>query len=486
MNLLIVDDQINVLNGLLKAIHFEELGFDGVETAMSTNESLDILSKKTIDVMMTDIEMPGRNGLTLNSIVKAKYPDVMRIVLTSHAEFSYAQASVKLGCFDYIVQPAPFEDIEAALKKAINAVNVNYNNRRLNQYGHLFHVNKLDFVSSIVQKLYSNDPEDLAASIQLLNEAGFPLRENSLVQLLVVDVFAYTHKSPSYPAQQKIMVAIHDSLKDSTLYQKFTPLVSLNPCRQFNILLLEKEGSKFPVEEEAIDSFYRTFCDKMSPFPVACYIGKMFHFSEVCLALASANQYIRNNVADKTILDHIDQGEFLQHSTTTFLPDHQAYWSKLLYSGQRGLLKKDIEFCLDTQLPLMSNRFQALCDIHRQLIQLFFQYYYDQGIEISSLFNESFTYQDCMSSFGTVSEVKHIVDFLLETGNFSHSHDEPDYIERAKKYISENYNRLLSVKEVSEHVHLNPEYFTRLFKLQTGKSLKNYIIDCKLMMPRIC
>lgn len=136
MNILIVDDQISVLKGLLNGIHFQELGFTSVDTAMSTGEALKILEKKPIHILLTDVEMPGRNGLELNSIVKEKYPDVLRIVLTSHAVFSYAQTSIKLGCFDYIVQPAPFEDIEATLKRAIDAVNVNYNNRRITRYGH--------------------------------------------------------------------------------------------------------------------------------------------------------------------------------------------------------------------------------------------------------------------------------------------------------------------------------------------------------------
>ena len=484
MNILIVDDQINVLSGILKAIHFEELGFDSVETAMSAAEALEILEKKPIHIMMTDIEMPGPNGLELNSIVREKYPDILRIVLTSHAEFSYAQASVKLGCFDYIVQPTPFEDIEAALKKAINAVKVNYNNRRLNQYGSLFQVNKTDFVGTIVQKLYSNGPEDMERSIELLNEAGYPVHQDSMAQLLVVDVFAYTHSTPGYPAQRAIMAAISSALKAVPPFANFNLLVSLNPYRQFTILLLEKEDSHFPAEEKAISDFYDSLCQRFPDFPIACYIGDLFQFSNIQLAVTAANHYIRNNVADEPTLAHIDQGLLLQEDNPASLPDYQNYWSKLLYSGQRGLLKKDIDFCLDTKLAVMPNRFQALCDLHRQIIQLFFKYYYDKGIDVSSLFNESFTYQDCMSSFGTVEEVKHTVDFLLDATFSTQPQAAPDYIEKAKEYISENYNRLLSVKEVADYVHLNPEYFTRLFKTETGQNLKNYIIDCKLMMAK--
>ena len=76
------------------------------------------------------------------------------------------------------------------------------------------------------------------------------------------------------------------------------------------------------------------------------------------------------------------------------------------------------------------------------------------------------------------------MDFLLDATFSTQPQAAPDYIEKAKEYISENYNRLLSVKEVADYVHLNPEYFTRLFKTETGQNLKNYIIDCKLMMAK--
>lgn len=47
--------------------------------------------------------------------VSENYPDIVCILLTSHADFSYAQESIKLGCFDYVVQPAPYQEIEDAL-----------------------------------------------------------------------------------------------------------------------------------------------------------------------------------------------------------------------------------------------------------------------------------------------------------------------------------------------------------------------------------
>lgn len=106
MNVLIVDDQISVIKGILSGVHFKELGIDVVRTATSSEEALAILSEGPVDIMLTDIEMPDVNGLELNKKVQEKYPDTLRILLTSHAEFRYAQEeALSWGCFDYLLQP---------------------------------------------------------------------------------------------------------------------------------------------------------------------------------------------------------------------------------------------------------------------------------------------------------------------------------------------------------------------------------------------
>ncbi len=66
----------------------------------------------------------------------------------------------------------------------------------------------------------------------------------------------------------------------------------------------------------------------------------------------------------------------------------------------------------------------------------------------------------------------------------SQTFPELDYVERAKTYIMENLSETLSVKDVARHVNLSPEYFTRLFKRNTGTNIKDFIIDCKIMAAK--
>ena len=125
MNILVVDDQLSVVKGILSVVNFKKLGIDVVKSANSSKEAKTIIEKFPIDIVLTDIEMPDETGLDLIKWINEQHPDILRIMLTSHADFSYAQESIKLGCFDYIIQPAPYDEIENSLRKAIKKIKLN-------------------------------------------------------------------------------------------------------------------------------------------------------------------------------------------------------------------------------------------------------------------------------------------------------------------------------------------------------------------------
>ena len=63
MNLLLVDDQISVLDGLLHGIDYDSLGYSHVFSATNACDAIAICEKEDIHVLVTDIEMPGKSGL---------------------------------------------------------------------------------------------------------------------------------------------------------------------------------------------------------------------------------------------------------------------------------------------------------------------------------------------------------------------------------------------------------------------------------------
>lgn len=65
MNILMVDDMRSVVNGMEKSIHWKKLGIDGVFKAYNAYEAKVLLNNVHMDILMTDIEMPGESGLDL-------------------------------------------------------------------------------------------------------------------------------------------------------------------------------------------------------------------------------------------------------------------------------------------------------------------------------------------------------------------------------------------------------------------------------------
>ncbi len=136
MNLLIVDDEVVAIKGILNGVHWERCGIDGaIWTACSAEHALRIVEAQQVDILLCDIEMPGNDGLMLLRSIRNMGKDLSCIFLTCHASFEYAQEAISLGCRDYILKPAPYEMIEEKLKKLCNEL---AENRKLREQAKYF------------------------------------------------------------------------------------------------------------------------------------------------------------------------------------------------------------------------------------------------------------------------------------------------------------------------------------------------------------
>lgn len=131
MKVLVVDDQPEVVQGVISGIDWERIHIDEVFSAYSVKDAKTVFEREDIDILLCDIEMPPTNGFALLRWAKERKPDIASIFLSAHAEFGYAQEAVKLGSLDYILQPAPYEEIEAAVERAIFRVK---ESKKLNKY----------------------------------------------------------------------------------------------------------------------------------------------------------------------------------------------------------------------------------------------------------------------------------------------------------------------------------------------------------------
>lgn len=104
MNILIADDERVIREGIKRSIRQLCPEYE-VFVAASTEEAIKIMEEQRIHIVLTDILMPGMNGLEFMKISKRRYPYVKWVVISAHSEFSYAQEAVRLGAKDYLLKP---------------------------------------------------------------------------------------------------------------------------------------------------------------------------------------------------------------------------------------------------------------------------------------------------------------------------------------------------------------------------------------------
>lgn len=121
INLVIADDEIIIRKGL-QSIPWEDYSFRVVGVAKNALEVLELFESNTVDVLLTDIRMPGLSGLELSERALELNPKVKIIFLTGYSEFEYAKQALQMGAFDYLLKPIGTDEILDCMKQVRDRV----------------------------------------------------------------------------------------------------------------------------------------------------------------------------------------------------------------------------------------------------------------------------------------------------------------------------------------------------------------------------
>ncbi|MDL2301411.1 response regulator [Lachnospiraceae bacterium OttesenSCG-928-D06] len=138
MRLLIVDDEIFAIDAIIDGVNWDALEYDEVLKAGSYRQAVDLFLKKSIDVVLCDIEMPGESGLELINWINEYHPNTECIILSCHDEFDFARQAVALKCLDYVLKPAKYDLLTEILKKAGEVVKEKARQTVLGDYGKVY------------------------------------------------------------------------------------------------------------------------------------------------------------------------------------------------------------------------------------------------------------------------------------------------------------------------------------------------------------
>lgn len=120
LKIFVVDDEMLVLEGICILINTVNVECEIVGTANNGREAWEKLCEKTleVDLLITDIRMPGLSGLELIEKCKDLYPEMMTAVISGYREFIYAQRAIGLGVIGYLDKPVSEQKLETVVSRA--------------------------------------------------------------------------------------------------------------------------------------------------------------------------------------------------------------------------------------------------------------------------------------------------------------------------------------------------------------------------------
>ena len=128
--LLVVDDERSIrvgLKGLLTKEAYE------VSTAESGDEVLRLLASQPVDLVLTDLRIPGVDGLSLLQQIKKRHPDTLVVMMTAYGSEKIAVEAMKAGAYDYIVKPFDNDEVILLVRQALEQTALRREVRRLHE-----------------------------------------------------------------------------------------------------------------------------------------------------------------------------------------------------------------------------------------------------------------------------------------------------------------------------------------------------------------
>jgi two-component system, NtrC family, response regulator PilR len=150
--ILVVDDEQSMRDFL--AIMLKKEGYE-VVTAEDGNEAIKALEEDMYDLVITDIKMPGIDGLQVLNSVKRTSPNTLVIVITAYSSAEDAVLAMKHGALDYITKPFEIEKIKLVIKHALDRKKLHEeHNFYKQQYEHKFDTGNIIGKSTAIQSIF--------------------------------------------------------------------------------------------------------------------------------------------------------------------------------------------------------------------------------------------------------------------------------------------------------------------------------------------
>ncbi|WP_186370663.1 response regulator transcription factor [Shouchella miscanthi] len=458
IRMLIVDDEPVICQGLVQTIPWESLGVQEVDMAFNGKQALEKLAHQPFDLILTDISMPEMDGLALAEHIVHEKPDTKMIIISGFDHFDYARQALRLGIEDYLLKPVDVDELMALVKRVTNKI-VAHKERKnsllqdwmAQQLRHrLFHA---PLSEQIKEK---NEPWTGRFRLLINEVSGYAYLQNTLpseaFEGVQEEVRHVVEKTCSAYGMEHVSLYGHENELLTLVYSDHSDMLEGGKLREIWEDIMEQ--SPYPIHAvsssigQSLSGCYDHYQEGLGLLDIVRGQG--------CGLLIESREHERVTVDWKShslcLWEALLKGDESQleaciNQTVTKLLDKGQSFSQMVEACQS--LEEELKRKLQERLPTKSFdrvalRLQEELDLRK----------WNTSNVIEQLF---------------LCDLIHLLGELKEDGQNNWM------IEKMKRYIHKHYQHDLRAAEVAERHFITPNYFSMLFKKETGQSFSEYV-----------
>lgn len=475
--LVVVDDEEIVLSAVKFIIEKHMENIEIVGTAKNGREAIEAALSLKPDIMLMDITMPGINGIEAIREIIQQNNKIKFIILSAYEQFEYAKEALALGVKDYLLKPINRYKLIEAIHQVVESLQLEYSKRikeikNMEKLQNVLPILEQGFIYSI---LMNRDFEEELTRYKEL----FDLKEEG-GYIMVIEFGDYESDTLKNKIGSGVRIQQSYNVIRQLLKYKYKCIVGPAIINRI-IVFISKDAPENEYEERLfnIELAMQVAETAMKKTGVECYIGigdyyklkdLQISYEEALRALRESNGQIATHFKDVKNEQHMELGRF------------NAVNKELISTLETGNEEKTL-MCLNKVYDVISDL--PTFDRTNKYIEIMVLVYskaYQMDISGDSIIDYS-TYLEEMIGKDlkvlqrwSIGKVKHLAAKIREVNQFKVS----KAVLEAKKYMDINYAKELTLEEISKIVSVSPQYFSKIFKEETGYNFIEYLTNARI------
>ena len=445
-------------------------------TAANGIQALELIRKEKTDILITDIRMPGLNGLELIEKVREISPDIKIMIISGYANFEYAQNALKQGVSDYLLKPINKDALNESLTKMVNQIETA---RRTDMAFQDIQNERREELIKLRNMLLHDLCHDrsLGLSEDILREKYYLNVQPGLYQVLAI----------------KQDAGENDSKEDTIelIWHKMEEILQREITKECYDFVTAIEGEylyglmNYPARNsEKIRKIVRSCFNQM--IARNDYLGK----TQLSLGIGFSVKEAEN-IKDSFVLANRSLAERLLEGNSKILEADASngvlYEKKLVDKFTRNLGSAlqtlDVEEIRNT-INVIYNETMETPGVHGwEILEMIRQCgsIFIMRLDVPDKAELQKEFDNKCDNCVTVNALfTCLLDFMLTKVNQMIALREEDSVRPvrlAKQYIHNHYQEQITLEEVSDYVGLTPAYFSVMFKKETEIGFAKYLIN---------